>query len=170
LKQTIEEGTMPGFFDKLKSGADKAAFEADRLLRLNQAQSAVKSVQRELEAEILELGRQALALHDAGTLTQPELLATCSEIDAKRQEVAAKEAEVERIRQEKPPEAGAPAPEEPPEPAEPVHSGPSYTPPAQQQTPPQPVAPVAGGRTCPNCGTALPDDVRFCPECGTKLG
>jgi hypothetical protein len=152
---------MPGFFDRLKSGADKAAFEADRLLRLNQAQSAVRTAQRELDAEVLELGQQALALYDAGTLTQPELLAICPKIDAKRQDVAAKEAEVERIRQEKPPEAGTPAPEAPPEPPEPVQP---------EHTPPEPVTPAAGARTCPNCGSALPDDVRFCPECGTRVG
>ena len=32
---------MPGFFDKIKSGADKAAFEADRLRRVTQAQSVL---------------------------------------------------------------------------------------------------------------------------------
>ena len=25
-------------------------------------------------------------------------------------------------------------------------------------------------RTCPNCGTMNPEDVKFCQECGTKLG
>ena len=159
---------MPGFFDKLKSGADKAAFEADRLLRQNQAQSAVRAAQRELEGEIQELGQQALALYDAGTLTQPELLDICSKVDAKRQEIAAKEAEVERIREEKPPEAGAPAHEQPPEPPEPVRAERAYPPP-EPQAPPEPPGPVAGARTCPNCGTALPDDVRFCPECGTRI-
>jgi hypothetical protein len=159
-KRTIEEGTMPGFFDRLKSGADKAAFEADRLLRLNRAESAVRAAQRELDAEILELGRQALALYDAGTLAQPELQDVCLKVDAKRQEIAVKEAEVERIREEKPPESGAPADEQPPEPA--------YSPP-EPEAPPEPPAPVVGGRTCPNCGAALPDDVRFCPECGAKV-
>jgi hypothetical protein len=160
---------MPGFFDKLKSGADKAAFEADRLLRLNQAQSAVRTAQRELEAEILELGKQALALYDAGTLTQAELLAICPKIDAKRQDVSAKEAEVERIRQDKPPEAGAPAAGLAEEPSEPLQTAPPQAVPEPEQVPPQPAMPVAGERTCPNCGAALPDDVRFCPECGTRV-
>jgi hypothetical protein len=161
---------MPGFFDKLKSGADKAAFEADRLLRVNQAQSALKALQRELETEVAELGQQAVALYENGTLTQPELLALCPKIDAKRQAIAAQEAEVERIRQEKPPEAGAPTPEQPPEAAAPAQKGPSQVVPTAPEQPPQAAGPTPQGRTCPNCGTSLPDDVRFCPECGTRVG
>ena len=142
------EDKMPGFLDKLKSGADKAAFEADRLVRINQAQSALKAMQRELEAEVAALGQQALALYDAGTLTQSELLALGPKIDDVRQRIAAQEAEVERIRQEKPPEA-APAQERPAATAE------------------ADVAPE--GRVCPNCQTPLSADVRFCPECGAKV-
>jgi hypothetical protein len=151
------EGKMPGFLDKLKSGADKAAFEADRLVRVNQAQSALKAIQRELEAEVVALGQQALALYDAGTLTQPELLALGPKIDSIRQRVAAQEAEVERIRQEKPPEAAA-AQEKPV---------------AAVEASPAPQAEVAApgppGRFCPNCHAPLPADVRFCPECGAKV-
>jgi hypothetical protein len=160
---------MPGFFDKLKSGADKAAFEADRLLRVNQAQSALRALQRELETETATLGQQVLALYEAGTLTQPELLALCPNIDTLRQKIAAQEAEVERIRQEKPPEAATPAREEPPEPPQPAEAGPPEGPPAETETPPEPATPDPSGRVCPNCGTPLPADVRFCPECGTKL-
>jgi hypothetical protein len=149
---------MPSFLDKLKSGADKAAFEADRLVRVNQAQSTLKSIQRELETEVAATGQQVLALYDAGTLTQPELLALCPKIDELRGRIAAQEAEVERIRQEKPPEATAPAQERMPEAAVPVAS-------MQPEVP----TPAVRGRTCPNCQAPLPDDVRFCPECGSKV-
>jgi hypothetical protein len=163
------EETMPGFFDKLKSGADKAAFEADRLLRVNQAQSTLRALQRDLETETAGLGREVLALYDAGTLTQPELLALCPNIDALREKIATQEAEVERIRQEKPPEAPAPAQEKPAEPPQPVQASPALGTPAETETPAEPAAPGPQGRACPNCGTPLPADVRFCPECGTKL-
>jgi hypothetical protein len=148
---------MPGFLDKIKSGADKAAFEADRLRRVSQAQSALKALQHDLEAQVAAIGQQVLALHDAGTLTQPELLALCPPIDSLRQRIAAQEAEVEQIRQEKPPEAAAPVPEQPP--AAPT--------PAPQQPPPAP-APALHGHICPQCQVQLPADVRFCPECGSK--
>ena len=148
---------MAGFLGKLKSGADKAAFEADRLVRVNQAQSALRAVQRELEAEVAALGQHAVELYDAGALTQPELLALVPKIDSVRERIAAQEAEVERIRQEKPPEA-ATAQEKPADAAEVV-------PEARAAQP----MPVAQGRVCPKCQTPLKPDVRFCPECGFRV-
>ncbi|HSJ55280.1 MAG TPA: zinc-ribbon domain-containing protein [Anaerolineae bacterium] len=165
---------MPSFLDKLKSGADKAAFEADRLMRVNQAQSAVRAAQRDLEVETGALGREVLALYDAGVLAQPELLAMCQKIDGMRQQVAALETEVERIRQEKAPDTSAqadvepgadvPAPVPPPTPAATPQRPMSVPPPVVAATP-QP--PQAG--TCPNCGSPLRAGVRFCPECGTRV-
>ena len=38
------------------------------------------------------------------------------------------------------------------------------------QSSPQPAAPSAGGKFCPECGTPLSGSPKFCPECGTKLG
>lgn len=149
---------MPRFLDRIKSGADKAAFEADRLLRVTQAQSALKALERDLEAQMAAIGQQAVALYDAGTLTQPELLAILPQIDTLRQQIAAQEAEVERIRQEKPPEAPAPAEEEPPQAPAPA-----------QEEPPEAPAPAPQGRRCPQCHTELPADVRFCPECGARV-
>jgi hypothetical protein len=159
-----KEVTMPGFFDKLKSGADKAAFEADRLRRQTQAQSALKALQRDLDDQIRALGQQALTLHDAGTLTQPELLALCPQIDNLRQQITTQEAEIERIRHEKPPEDAAPV-EEPPTPA------PAQARPVTQQPPAAPVqtaTPELRGHICPKCQIPLPADVRFCPECGSR--
>lgn len=31
------------------------------------------------------------------------------------------------------------------------------------------VPPAAAGRTCPNCGTHVPDNAQFCRHCGTRL-
>jgi peptidoglycan hydrolase CwlO-like protein len=157
---------MPGFLDRLKSGADKAAFEADRMLRLNQAQSALKALERDLDKELTELGRKVLVLHDAGTLTQPELQESLAPIDELRQKLAAQRAEVERIRQEKPPEAESEQPVEPPQPAAPPRPvvGTGEEPAAEAPSP------AAQGTVCPRCQTPLPPNVRFCPECGYKVG
>jgi hypothetical protein len=165
---------MPGFFDKLKSGADKAAFEADRLRRQTQAQSALKALQRDLENQVQALGQQALALYDAGTLTQPELLALGPQIDNLRQQISTQEAEIERIRHEKPPEAmgpaeeppaAAPVPERPPTPVQAQARSEAEPPPA---APVQAAAPGLRGHICPKCQIPLPADVRFCPECGSR--
>jgi hypothetical protein len=149
---------MPGFLDKLKSGAERAAFEADRLRRSTQAQSALRALQRDLEAQVAAIGKEVVALYDAGALTQPELLALCPRIDDLRGQIEAQEAEVERIRQEEPP-ADPDAEQEPPsEAVAPVETESDQIPSA---------APQSG--LCPSCGSPLPADVRFCPECGTNV-
>jgi len=61
---------MPGFLDKLKSGADKAAFEADRLRRVSQAQSALNQLKRDVDAQIL-LGNALAGLRDLTTMQTP---------------------------------------------------------------------------------------------------
>lgn len=161
---------MPGFLDRVKSGAGKAAFEADRLRRQTQAQAGVKSLQRELESQVTAMGQRALDLYDAGTLSQPELLAICQQIDILRGKIADQEAEVERIRQEK--QAGAPAETGEAAPAEPVT--PAAVSPLRQQSAethePEPEPePEPQGRTCPNCNSTVEEGVKFCPECGSKL-
>jgi hypothetical protein len=164
---------MPGFFDRVKSGMDKGRFEADRLIHVNQAQGVLKGLQRELDAVVAGWGPQVLALYDAGTLTQPELLAAGPQIEELRQKLAAQEAEIQRIREEKPPE-----PEPAPEPqiiAPPPPQVTAFQP--QQQEAAAPAEPVRAdipaipvrGRFCANCGAALPDGVKFCMECGAKV-
>jgi len=148
---------MPGFLDKLKSGAEKAGFEADRLRRVTLAQSALGRLKHELEAQTVTLGHKVLALVDAGTLAQPELLADCQPVNALRQQIAMQEADIERMRQEKAPEAVEQAP--PP--------GAVAAPVASQASAPA-AMPVLSGHVCPSCHIELPADVKFCPNCGSK--
>lgn len=166
---------MPGFFEKVKSGAEKAAFEADRLRRVNQAQGVLKGVQRELDAIVADWGPQVLELYDAGTLVQPELLAAGPKIDEIRARLAAQEAEILRIREEKPPEP-EPEPAPPPQvvappvpqttPAQPQHMpAPAPAEPVRASTPPVQVK----GRFCASCGAALRAGANFCMECGTRV-
>jgi membrane protease subunit (stomatin/prohibitin family) len=148
---------MPSFLDKVKSGAERAAFEADRLRRLNQAKSALRALESDLEQQIGALGQQALALYDAGGLAQPELVASCAPIDTLRQNIKAQVDEVERIQQEKPPSEPVAEPEQSPEAPAPGSEG------LQQQAAER--APVG---VCPECG-AKTGEAKFCPECGAKL-
>lgn len=162
---------MSVFFDKIREGAEKAGFEADRLRRLNQAQSMLKTTQRELESQTGVLGRQTLTLYDAGKLTQPELLTTCrQEVDPLRQRIAEQEAHIEQIRQEKPPEAvpkslyGHICPvcqiELPAEAGFCPRCG------SQAVYVPPPSPPAA--ETCWRCGAMLTPGARFCPNCGAS--
>lgn len=146
---------MPSFLDKLKIGAEKAAFEADRMVRVNQAKSVLRGLQREMASLVESMGTQALELYDAGTLTQPELLTTCASVDELREKIQAQEAEVERIRQEEAPSPDAEEPEEAP-----VVLGKQAS-----ETP----AATSEGITCTNCNSPIPDDARFCQECGAPV-
>jgi|MudIll2142460700_1097286.scaffolds.fasta_scaffold1101718_1 RNA polymerase subunit RPABC4/transcription elongation factor Spt4 len=133
---------MPSLFDKIKSGADKAAFEADRLRRVNQAQGVLSKLKGELATQVTAIGTRAVELYDAGAMTQPELQELFQQLDSLRQQVADQQAEVEQMRQEKAPEAPAAAPT---------------------------LAAASAGHPCPNCSADVPPGVKFCPNCGSKI-
>ena len=149
---------MPSFLDKVKTGAERASFEADRLRRLTQAKSALRALEGDLEKQVGVLGQQVLALYDSGSLTQPELVASCAPIDTLRQQIQDQTAEVERIQQEKPASESETEQERSPE-------APALVPSSLPQT----AIESLPGRTCANCHNPLPDGVKFCPECGAGL-
>lgn len=163
---------MPGFFDKIKSGVDKAAFEAERLQRVNQAQGALSKLKGELTTQVSAIGARVVDLYDGGALTQPELLELCQQVDVLRQQVAEQQEEVERIRQEKAPETVAAAPVPTAAPVgqscpschTQVAAGVKFCPNcgAKMEVAPAPV-------TCANCGAVVPTGSRFCPECGKTV-
>ncbi|MBN1135959.1 MAG: zinc ribbon domain-containing protein [Anaerolineae bacterium] len=159
---------MPGFFDKIKSGADKAAFEADRLRRVTQAQGVLNKLKGELTEQVTVIGTRAVELYDGGTLAVPEMQDLFQQLDSLRQQVADQQEEIERIRQEKAPEApvAAPAPAGLTCPnchAE-VAAGVKFCPNCGSKIE-EPPAPA----TCPNCGAVVPPGSRFCPECGKTI-
>jgi hypothetical protein len=152
------EVRMPSFLEKMKSGAERATFEADRLRRLTQAKSALKALEEDLEKQTIAIGQQVLALYDEGCLTQPELLTSCSAIDTLRQKINAQETEVERVQQENP--ATEPIVEQ---------EWSSETPPLAPAGPQKAAVESMPGSICVKCHGPLAADARFCPECGTPV-
>jgi rRNA maturation endonuclease Nob1 len=164
---------MPGFLDRLREGAEKAAFEAERLRRLTQAQSQLRALGRQLDERVAALGQQALALYDSGALSQPELLTGCEGIDALRQQIADQEARIEQIREETPPETQVPpatitCPEcgaHLPLEARFCNScGASVKPAAEPES-----LEVSLLQVCPSCQAEIPAEAIFCPECGQPV-
>jgi RNA polymerase subunit RPABC4/transcription elongation factor Spt4 len=159
---------MPTIFDRIKDGADRAAFEADRLRRLQQAQSPLKALKRDVQQATDQLGAATLRLYDEGQLSQPELQQLCQEIDALREKVTAREQEIERIRLERPPERLAPAlyghicPNCRIELPADARFCPRCGGPAADVAPPTP-EPAA---RCAACGEPILPGARFCPACG----
>ena len=64
---------MNSFFDKMRSGAGKAAFEADKLRRVTSAQAELRGLRDELQKAVAIVGRVAFDLHQRGQVGPPEL-------------------------------------------------------------------------------------------------
>ncbi len=161
---------MSSFFDKMRSGAGKAAFEADRLRRVTAAQSELRRLRDEMNRAVNLVGRVAFDLHQRGQAGPPELSAACDTAAAVLAQVSAQEAEIERIRNEQYVEP-ATAAYDPSPLVCPAGHGP-LTPGARfcQQCGQPGVPPAAAPAIpCPTCGTPLQTDARFCFNCGQPM-
>ena len=155
---------MSDFFGKLKSGAGKVAFEADKMTRLNKAKGELEQIKRQIEGQFTKLGdlyyHQHATLGTAGQAYDE----ICQSVVELEQKAAVKNEDIQRINAEVYAQPGAPQPA-------PVAPAPaSYTPPPA----PSPVvnaapAPAAANKFCPNCGKELAATAKFCPDCGTKV-
>ena len=132
---------MGGIFNRIRSGAGRATFEADKQRRILAIQATVRGLRREIEQSVQRVGGVAMGLYHAGRLAEPELQQVCQETAALQAQVAAQEREIESIRQE-------------------TFVEPTYGPTAG--------AGAAYGDVCPNGHGALPAGARFCPVCGAQ--
>lgn len=153
---------MPDFFGKLKSGAEKVAFEADKMARLNHAQGEVGKVKRQIEAQYMKLGQLVYQQHTNQEAESPEINEICQNITELEKELVEKQAVVQRIDAETFSEQGdqtpAPAAEETPAEETPSGASTGSTQAATSET-----------KFCTNCGKEMPVTTKFCPECGQKM-
>jgi hypothetical protein len=162
---------MSSLVNRFKSGAGKAAFEADKLRRIQSAQSALKPLRNEADRLYFEMGKLAYLLYTQGAISQPELRTAGERLVEAQAQIAAAEAEVERIRAE--------------EYVEPIYSPSSRSGlicPNGHGTlaggasfcqvcgaagvSPAPPPAAAATMPCRQCGNALSLNARFCPACG----
>jgi hypothetical protein len=176
---------MSGLFDKIVEGAEQVISEVDKGgqigsaisgLRHRMAEADRKRKIRAVEQQIQELkdkeaqainslSAQVLALHEAGNLSQPELVSLCKRVDEIRAQIEEHEAELEQLQ---PPEPTPPPPTPAPAPA----SAPSSS--STERCPQCGVAVVSGAAFCQSCGAKLateppPAPVHFCVHCGAQL-
>ncbi len=150
---------MSEIFDKLKEGAgqviaevDKGGkiqsaisslrhqmAEADRKRKIGLVKQQIRDLQGREAQAINALSAQVWALYEAGTLTQPELVSLCRNVEEIRAQIKGKEAELEQLQ---------PPPAPPPQPA--------------------PGEAKAGPR-CGQCGAAVVPGAAFCQTCGARL-
>ncbi len=156
------------WFDKalksVQSTAEKAAFEADKLVRVKREEGALANMQRKVQAKLAGLGQAALALYQAGSLADPTVAALAQELADLEAQVQQQKERLETVRNEQhqvggQPMAAAPAVEE---------SGPAAPEPVVEEQAP-PAAEALALITCPNCQSEVKATVTFCPECGARL-
>jgi hypothetical protein len=143
--QVISDVDKGGQIQSAISGLRQRMADADRKRKINLVREQMQDLQAREAQAINSLSAQVLALHEAGTLTQPELVSLCKRVDEIQAQIKEKESELAQL--------------QPPEPQPQIQ--------AQPQPLPQP-QPAAGPR-CPNCGVPVVAGAAFCQSCGTRL-
>lgn len=86
----------------LRSGADRATFEAGKLMRLQRVQLEQKSRERERCEAVAQLGEAAWRLYEQGLISDPELLGLCHTVQIATHEIAELEKAAAKVRSEQP--------------------------------------------------------------------
>jgi hypothetical protein len=160
------EVNMSDFFGKLKSGADKVAFEAQKMNRLNHAKGELEKIKSQIQAQYAKLGQMYYSQREATGVTGPEFDEICLAIKDLESQALSKNEEIQRINAEVfTPQGAQPAAQPAPSP---VQAAPAPTQ-AQAISTSAPAPSAATTKFCPNCGKEMALEVKFCPDCGTKV-
>jgi predicted RNA-binding Zn-ribbon protein involved in translation (DUF1610 family) len=142
--QVISEVDKGGQFQTAISGIRQRMADADRKRRISRVKQDLQELRAQEAQAINALSAQVLALYEAGSLKQTELISLCKGVDEIRDRVQAKEDELEQLQPPPPQPAAAPP---------------------QAAAVPQPDT----GTSCPNCCVAVVAGADFCQSCGSPL-
>jgi uncharacterized membrane protein YvbJ len=134
------------------TGIRQRMADADRRRKINLVKNEIQDLQSKEAQSINSLSAQVLALYEAGSLTQPELVSLCKGVDEIQSKIKDKEAELALI-------------DPPPEPAAPEAPATEAVPAAAPAAAPAPDAEAL----CPSCGVAVVQGATFCQTCGGRL-
>lgn len=160
---------MSDFLNRVRSGAGKAAFEADKLRRTQAIQLKIRSLNQETEKVYTQVGRVAYTLYQQEQVAQPELKVACDRLAAVFAQISAHEQEIERIRAEVFVDAAVAG----------IQYG-HICPNGHGQIAPQDNfcqvcgakaidVPPPTGLACPHCHAPLQSGARFCANCGQSV-
>ncbi len=154
------------FFDRVKSGAGKVAFEADKVADAKKVELDIGGLKKQIDGIYTRLGEMSYRRYVATNQEAPEFAEVCQQVIAIEQKIAAKQEELKQINARV---WQAPQPQQqytaPPTTYAPP---PSYSAPPQGYAPPPP-PPQGNGKFCPGCGTPVNDTTKFCSNCGAKV-
>lgn len=176
---------MSDLFGKLRTGAGKVAFEADKQARLFRIQSEQNQLRHQLELCFTRLGEIAYQQYqDKVSETDPflsqinEVAKLLEQINEKREESTRMQAEIFRPEVETSLEkrgfSGSEMGIESHQPMEPVIEvykgvdGENVPDTAGAETPPRTEAMQSNSldrKTCPSCNQEIPKQAKFCPKC-----
>jgi predicted RNA-binding Zn-ribbon protein involved in translation (DUF1610 family) len=148
--QVISEMDKGGQIQSAIGGLRQRMVEAERNRKINLVKQQIRDLQSQEAQTINALSAQVLALHEAGSLTQPELISLCRNVEEIRVQIREQEAELAKIQPRQPrPAADLRCP----------HCG---------------TAVIGGASFCQTCGGRLVEEekpvaVRFCVHCGAQL-
>ena len=155
---------MPSIVDSVRQQADKAAFEADKLIRIRREQAVIDQLRRDIKTQLDMLGQTALTVYRRGEVNHPELVAIGQQLDALDEQIRQRERAIEQIRAEQLAAASA----QPSQPCPRCHRSvpliAAFCPHCGASIPK--IAPA--GTACRNCGTSIPANAAFCPNCGAR--
>jgi hypothetical protein len=157
---------MSDFFGKLKSGAGKVAFEADKMSRVSRANGELEKIKSLIQAQYNKLGQLYYTQRGTVGVTGSAYDEICQEIENLEHQVESKNQEIQRINADVyTPQVAQPAAQPVSAPAQST-SAPIPTPSTSQSGS---VVAAATTKFCSNCGTEMPVATKFCPNCGTKV-
>ena len=172
--QVISDVDKGGQLQSAISGIRTRMAEADRRRKINQIKQKIRDLQAQEAQTINALSAQVLALHEAGSLTQPELVSLCRGVDDVRVQIKEQEAELAQIEPPPPDPATAAATAAATAPDAPtcvqcgavIVAGAAFCQTCGAAQPKKQAAPVL---FCPQCGAQLREGARFCPKCGQTV-
>ncbi|MGD0707261.1 MAG: zinc ribbon domain-containing protein [Anaerolineaceae bacterium] len=165
---------------KLKSGANKVAYEAEKVARSSRARNELDTLKNQVKAQYYKIGELYYQKRSTG-VTGPEFDTLCQAVVDLEGQIKAKEEEIQKITAETfesqsgqtPVTSGAPVSVPPaaqpaaPAPAPAVQAAPASA--AAPSSFPTQVNAPAQTKVCPACGKEIPAAVKFCPECGKPV-
>jgi len=150
--QVISQVDQGGQIHSAIAGLRQRLAEADRKRKVSLVRQQLHDLHTQETQAISALSAQVLALHEAGTLAQPELVSLCRTVDDIRRQLREREEELQQLQ---------------PPPPQPIQPSDSHCPHCGG-------AVVAGAAFCQSCGTRLATDpaakpAQFCIHCGAQL-
>lgn len=165
--QAISQVDQGGKIESVITGLRQRLAEADRKRKVTLVKQQIRDLRVQEEQAIKALSTQVLALHEAGTLSQPELVSLCRNVDAIREQLREREADLKALQPPSPPSPPSAAETRCPHCGVVLATGATFCQSCGSRLASGGAAPPS--QFCIHCGAQLRETARFCPKCGQTV-